>query len=148
VKLIPIRSKDLEKELSDYKFEVSKKDIIQIMDDKIILINKIPFFFYHEKKLVPTLKLLIQKDLLQSVYVDQGAIKFVIKGADIMRPGITAFDSEIKNGDFIVIKDSLHKKPLAVGISLYSSEEISKLKTGIILRNIHFLGDDLWKISL
>ena len=148
MKLITIRSKDLEKELIGYKFEVSKKDLVQVMDDKIILINKIPSFFYHEKKLVPTLKLLIQKDLIPSVYVDQGAIKFVIKGADIMRPGITDFDPEIKKGNFVVIKDSQHKKPLAVGISLSTSEEVSKLKTGIILRNLHFLGDDLWKISL
>ena len=146
MKLLSLRPKNLEKELSDYNFEVSKKDIVQLMDDKIILINKIPSFFYYEKRLVPTLKLLLQKDLLKSVYIDQGAIKFIIKGADVMRPGIINFDPKIKKGDFVAIKDSQHKKPLAVGISLFSSEEMLTTSTGKTIAIIHYLGDSLWKI--
>ncbi len=145
MKLTSLKSKDLAKELISYNFEVSKKDIVQLMDDKIILINKIPSFFYYENKLVPTLKLLIEKDLLKNVYIDSGAIKFIIKGADVMRPGITGFDSGIKKDEPIVIKDSLHKKPLAVGISLYSSEELALLTSGRAIKTIHYLGDSLWK---
>ena len=145
--LVPLKSKDFSKELENYNFEVSKKDVIQLMDKKIILINKVPSFFYFENKLVPTLKLLLQKDLLKQVFIDQGAIKYTINGADVMRPGIVEFDSNIEKNDFVVIKDIQHKKPLAVGISLFSSEELNSLDKGICIKNIHYLGDDIWKIN-
>jgi len=145
--LVPLKSKDFSKELENYNFEVSKKDVIQLMDKKIILINKVPSFFYFENKLVPTLKLQLQKDLLKSVFIDQGAIKYIINGADVMRPGIVEFDSNIEKNDFVVIKDIQHKKPLAVGISLFSSEELNSLDKGICIKNIHYLGDDIWKIN-
>ena len=145
--LVPLKSKDFSKELENYNFEVSKKDIVQLMDKKIILINKVPSFFYFENKLVPTLKLQLQKDLLKSVFIDQGAIKYIINGADVMRPGIVEFDSNIEKNDFVVIKDIQHKKPLAVGISLFSSEELNSLDKGICIKNIHYLGDDIWKIN-
>ena len=146
--LVPLKSKDFSKELENYNFEVSKKDIVQLMDKKIILINKVPSFFYFENKLVPTLKLLLQKDLLKQVFIDQGAIKYIINGADVMRPGIVEFDSNIEKNDFVVIKDIQHKKPLAVGISLFSSEEFKTLFNGRAIKSIHFIGDDLWKISI
>jgi len=146
--LVPLKSKDFSKELENYNFEVSKKDIIQLMDKKIILINKVPSFFYFENKLVPTLKLQLQKDLLKSVFIDQGAIKYIINGADVMRPGIVEFDSNIEKNDFVVIKDIQHKKPLAVGLALFSSEELKTLSLGRAIKSIHFIGDDLWKISI
>ena len=148
--LVPLKSKDFSKELENYNFEVSKKDVIQLMDKKIILINKVPSFFYFENKLVPTLKLLLQKDLLKQVFIDQGAIKYIINGADVMRPGIVEFDSNIEKNDFVVIKDIQHKKPLAVGLALFSSEEFKTLSNGNgrAVKSIHFIGDDLWKISI
>jgi len=146
--LVPLKSKDFSKELENYNFEVSKKDVIQLMDKKIILINKVPSFFYFENKLVPTLKLLLQKDLLKQVFIDQGAIKYIINGADVMRPGIVEFDSNIEKNDFVVIKDIQHKKPLAVGLALFSSEELKTLSLGRAIKSIHFIGDDLWKISI
>jgi len=145
--LVPLKSKDFSKELENYNFEVSKKDVIQLMDKKIILINKVPSFFYFENKLVPTLKLLLQKDLLKQVFIDQGAIKYIINGADVMRPGIVEFDSNIEKNDFVVIKDIQHKKPLAVGLALFSSQELNSLDKGICIKNIHYLGDDIWKLN-
>lgn len=144
--LTPIRPKDLSKELKSYNFPISKKDVIQLLDKKIILINKIPSFFYHENKLVPTLKILLQKDLLKNVYIDPGAVKYLLNGADLMRPGIVSFDPNIQKNDFVSIKDSIHKKPIAVGISLYSSEELGSLTNGKSIILIHYLGDPLWKI--
>jgi len=48
------------------------------------------------------------------VTVDMGAVKFVCKGANIMRPGITKF-SDFEKGEIVcVIEESQHKF-LAVG---------------------------------
>ena len=74
-----------------------------------------------------------------------GAIKFVINGADIMRPGITEIEEGIVKGDFVVIADEKNKNPLAIGIALYDSGEMKKITSGKVVKNIHYVGDEIWK---
>lgn len=81
------------------------------------------------------------------VVVDMGAVVFVVKGADIMAPGIVDADSTIKEGDFVWVCDEKHHKPLAVGIALMTGEAMKKSKTGKAIRNIHYVGDELWMLS-
>ena len=76
-----------------------------------------------------------------------GAVRFVINGADIMRPGITSFDEGIQKNDFVVVVDETHNKPLAVCVSLFSSEELLGVDSGKVLKNIHYVGDKLWNLS-
>lgn len=119
-----------------------KKDKV-IVDDNIVTKNDEPVFFYHDKKLVPTLKLLQQEIFLPKVTVDMGAIRFVISGADIMRPGITQLD-EFKKDSFICIIDETHKKPLAVAYAKDSSDTIKNMESGKVLKNIHYTGDTIY----
>ena len=125
---------------------ISKKDTVEIMDKKYVLVNKIPYLFYHEDKPVPTLKLLLKNNFMKKVTVDMGAIKFVIKGADIMRPGIVEFD-EVNEGDLVSVIDATNKKPLCVGIMQVSSEHMNTNPGGKAIKNIHYIGDEIWKID-
>ncbi len=75
-----------------------------------------------------------------------GAVKFVTSGADIMRPGIVHIDEGITKDDAVAIVDQTHKKPLAVGIALHSSEEMQKVSSGKVVKNIHYVGDWIWKM--
>jgi len=109
-------------------------------------VNRLPMFFQHEELYAPTLKALQEHDLLKRVVVDMGAIKFVVSGADIMRPGITRIDPGIGKGDFVVIVDETHGKPLAVGIAAYSSEEMQASDSGKVIQNIHYVGDHIWSL--
>jgi len=143
MKLTTLRSKDFSKEAN---FSVSKKDVVELMDGKIVLINKKPSFFYHEKKLVPTLKLLQEQEILKKVVVDMGAVKFVVSGADVMRPGIKEVDSGIEKDEAVVVVDENNKKPLAVCIALFNSEEMVSMSSGKVLKSIHHVGDELWKL--
>ena len=147
MKRTQLRSKDISKELEHFKIEISKKDQVELVEDeyKIILINKKPAFFYHQDKAVPTLKFLQENDVLKKITVDMGAVKFVVNGADIMRPGIEEIEAGISKEDFVVIVDKNNKKPLAVGIALYSSEEMKSMNSGKVIKNIHYVGDELWK---
>lgn len=147
MKRIPLRSKDLSKLVENYKFEVSKKDFVEIIDDKIIIINKISSFFYYEDKVVPTLKLLKSHSLLKSVIIDIGAVKFIVNGADLMRPGIKEINQEIKKGDFVSIQDENNKISIAVGIALFDAEEMSKMTSGKAIKIIHYIGDELWEVN-
>ncbi|MCK4927213.1 MAG: RNA-binding protein, partial [Candidatus Aenigmarchaeota archaeon] len=39
-------------------------------------------------------------------------------------------------------------KPLAVGLSLYSSDDMQKLEKGRVMKNIHHVGDVLWTMEI
>ena len=114
-------------------------------DEKVVYLNNEPAFFYYENQLYPTLKYLLKQPILKTITVDMGAVRFVVNGADIMRPGIVAIDANIQKGEAIIIIDQNNKKPLAVGIALFSSEEMQKVSSGKVIKNIHYVGDEIWK---
>lgn len=154
--------KELNEQLKENNLSIqfSKKDHAELLENpdskqyqKIILINKQPSFFYYKNNnqeiLIPTLKLLqTHPSLLKTITIDMNAIKFIINGADIMRPGITTIDDNIQPSQSICIIDQTHKKPLAIGISLHSTEQLRLLTTGKVIKNIHFVGDELWKLEI
>ena len=143
-----IKPKDIEDELRHYSIELSKKDHVELLDNKVIFVNHKPLFFYHEGKLVPTLHNIIKHpSLLKQIVVDMGAVRFVVSGADIMRPGIVEIEAGISAGDFVVVVDMQHKKPLAVGIVLYGSAEMQEMKIGKVIKNVHYVGDTVWKVG-
>lgn len=147
MKRTQLRSKDISKEVEPYNLTISKKDQVELVEDtyKIILLNKKPAFFYYQEKIVPTLKLLQENNVLKKVTVDMGAVKFVINGADIMRPGIVEIEEGISKEDFVSVVDKNNKKPLAVGIALFSGEEMKNMASGKAIKNIHYVGDELWR---
>ena len=139
-----LKAKDVNKELG---LELSKKDQCVLKEDKykILYINNIPSFFYYNDKPIPTLKYLQTHERLKKIIVDMGAVKFVVNGADIMRPGIVEIEEGINKDDFLVIVDKNNKKPLAVGIAQMGSEDMQKASSGKVIINIHYVGDDIWK---
>jgi PUA-domain protein len=147
MKLTQLRSKDVSKLVEHLDVSLHKKDSVQLQENgqKTILVNKKPAFFYYEDNIVPTLQFLQEHIVLKKVTVDMGAIKFMINGADIMRPGITKIEEGIRKDNFIVIIDENNEKPLAVGIALYDGNEMEKLTSGKVIKNIHYIGDEIWK---
>ena len=150
MKRIQLRSKDISKEVESYGIEISKKDQAELVEDKykIILINKKPAFFYYEGKPVPTLKFLQENNVLKKITVDMGAVKFVVNGADVMRPGIVEIEAGIAKDEFVTVIDKNNHKPLAVGIALYSSAEMQAMTSGKVIKNIHYVGDELWRMEV
>ena len=145
MKRATIRSKDAEEFIKQYTFEISKKDTVEIIDDKLMLINKAPAFFKYAGQWIPTLKLVAQKQILKTIVVDMGAIKFVINGADIMRPGILDIPQDLQKDECVCIVDANNKKPIAVGLALLDGKAMQETKTGKVIKNIHYVGDEIWK---
>ena len=79
--------------------------------------------------------------------VDAGAIKPIINGADVMRPGIRELVGEFGRGDVVLVSDE-KGRVIAVTVALFSKAEILQMQRGKVLLNIHHLGDKLWQISL
>ena len=144
-----LKSKEANKILSIYVLALTKKDQVELLENefKVIIINQAPAFFYYQDFWVPTLKYLQNHNLLKRITVDMGAVKFVVNGADIMRPGIVEIEDEIKKEDFIVIVDQNNQKPLAVGIALLNSEEMQNTTSGKVIKNVHYVGDELWGLN-
>ena len=78
------------------------------------------------------------------VKVDMGAIKFVCKGANVMRPGITKF-SDFESGEIVCVIEESQNKFLAVGKAEMSSEEAKNANKGEVIKNMHYISDDFWE---
>jgi PUA-domain protein len=77
------------------------------------------------------------------VVVDSGAVRFIVNGADVMKPGIVSADPEIAAGDLVVVVEERHKKPLAVGRALIPGTEMKG--EGKAIKSLHHVGDQVWK---
>ena len=79
-----------------------------------------------------------------NVEVDMGAVKFMCKGANLMRPGIKKF-TEFEKGKLVCIVEETHHKFLAVGKAMVSSLELEKMEKGEVIQNIHYISDKFWE---
>ena len=79
-----------------------------------------------------------------NVTVDMGAVKFMCKGANLMRPGIKKFTEFEKDKLVCIIEESQHKF-LAVGKAMVSSSELEEMEKGEVIKNMHYISDDFWE---
>lgn len=115
---------------------------------RVLLLDDTILFFEYDGMIIPTIHALLDgKVKLPQVTVDMGAIKYVVNGADIMRPGITKIDDGIKAGSIVAIVDERHGKPLAIGISKLNTEDMRLAESGKVIQSIHYVNDPLWDFS-
>ena len=115
--------------------------------NKKYLLNKAQniTFFSFENMYLPTLKFIREHSELEfpSVQVDEGAVKFVINGADIFSQGIVKCLEDFSENAIVTIinpQDSV----LSLGKSLFSSKDLLDAKGKSII-NLHYLGDNIWE---
>jgi PUA domain protein len=114
-------------------------------NNKLYLINKVPTLIKTNEDIFLTLMAGVLLNRLPRVTVDMGAIPHICNGADIMLPGIVSVNGNFNSGAIVVIADEKYGKFIAVGKALISSDEIKSVKSGRIIKNIHFIGDDVWE---
>lgn len=144
--------KEIKKELGDYETLINNKDKVELLEvdpNNFILVNGQPNIIIINDKPYPTLKAILNNDLeTKNVTVDMGAVKFMTNGADVMSPGITEADENIKPGDVVIIVDETHKKPLAIGTSLITGEEMVENDKGKAIETLHYVGDHIWEFEI
>ena len=142
-----LSNKDLRELSSQTDFDFKNYKVVNIgeIDGKfqVVLCDGRALFFLKEGKWVKTLAL---ADTLPSAYVDKGAIKFMVGGADVMRPGLRKTDSFSKD-DVIVVREEEHNTPLCIGRALFLSEEMPKQEKGKVIKSLHHTGDEIWKLT-
>jgi len=84
--------------------------------------------------------------LFPSAVVDEGAIKFLLNGADVMRPGIRKLDDWGEAGRMVVVREEKKGRAIAVGPSTVPSAEAQGMSKGTCVRNVHHVGDRYWNL--
>ncbi|KAL0224885.1 hypothetical protein RCL1_002797 [Eukaryota sp. TZLM3-RCL] len=121
----------------------------------IIFVDGFPSFFNtrdpKDTPHFPTLRLLHRFPImLPRMQVDEGAIKFALKGADMMAPGLTspggAMD-EVQSNQVVAVTAEGKQHALIVGLTKQSTQEIRSNNSGIAVQTVHFVADGLWQIE-
>jgi len=110
----------------------------------IYLVNGMPLLAKIGENVFPTLAFNEFLALTPKVVVDMGAVPYVCNGANIMAPGIVHFEGEFAKGDYVIIVDEKHRKPIAIGETIYDTNTAKRVSQGIVVRNVHFVGDGIW----
>lgn len=111
---------------------------------EIFLVNDKPLLFRIEGKILPTLVFNEFSASMSKAVVDMGAVPYVCNGAGVMAPGIVRFEGEFEKGDFVFVVDEKHGKAIAVGEAVYDVDAADKVTEGVVVKNIHFVGDKIW----
>ncbi|KAK1443615.1 MCT-1/Tma20 like protein [Babesia gibsoni] len=89
-------------------------------------------------------------NMLPTMQVDKGALKFILRGSNVMCPGLTseggAMD-EVESGVVVKILVDGREHACAVGVTTMSTAEIREKNKDVCIENMHFLNDGIWKFG-
>ncbi|MFO7966050.1 MAG: PUA domain-containing protein [Archaeoglobaceae archaeon] len=119
-------------------------DRVKVDGYVVIMVDQEPIIIEHDNRYYFTVYgALKYKPPQWKVMVDQGAMSFVMNGADVMKPGIVEADDNIKQDDFVYITVEGKDTPIAIGIALVDAKEMKQGK-GKAIKNLHHLKDKVW----
>ena len=116
----------------------------QILNDAQIITGEGLKILKIENDYLPFLSETAILEKFPNVEVDMGAVKFMCKGANLMRPGIKKF-TEFEKDKLVCIAEETHHKFLAVGKSVVSSSELENMEKGEVIQNLHYISDKFWE---
>ena len=148
--------RELNKDNSFLRLNISfnKGEELYIVSDKsypdMIIKDRKAILFKDEKdEWIPSLYLITNNknayEVLPKVAVNDGAVKFILNGANIMRPGIVDWTDFSK--DDVVLVLNKNKGILAVGSAVISSEDMRSLSRGVVVNNLHHVNDNIFKFT-
>ena len=143
-------SSDILKDItSRWKMDIPKTKnlkVHQITDDAQLIIGDGFKALKVDDEYIPFLSETEILEKFPHVMVDMGAVRFMCKGANVMRPGIKNF-TEFQKGDIVCIIEESQHKFLAIGKSIVDSTEMNGMKKGEVLKNLHYISDKFWEIG-
>lgn len=124
--------------------KIKNVKVHQILDDAQIITGDGIKILKVDDDYLPFLTEIEMLKRFPAVTVDMGAVKFMCKGANLMRPGIKEF-TEFKKDNLVCIVEESQHKFLAVGKAMVDSSELESMKKGEIIENIHYISDRFWE---
>ena len=124
--------------------KIKNLKVHQISNEAQIIIGNGIKILKTDEEYLPFLTEIEMLKKFPNVMVDVGAIKFMCKGANLMRPGIKKF-TEFEKDQLVCIIEESHHKFLAVGKAIVSSNELENMEKGEIIKNMHYISDKFWE---
>ncbi|NVM53625.1 MAG: phosphoadenosine phosphosulfate reductase family protein [Candidatus Helarchaeota archaeon] len=127
-----------------------------IPSDKIVLLNKAPYYDRMDEiildgfvlgnirfnpavlrwEFIPKIegaRRLAKLTLKKWLQVDDGAIDYIARGANVLAPGIIDYDRNFEVGDNLIILTS-KKQVIATGPTKYSASQLNSVKRGMVVK--------------
>lgn len=127
---------------------LSKSSQVEILepreDTKFVVIDANFIFIEEGKDFIPFLGSAAVTRILPALTVDEGAIKYVLNGANIMRSGVRSFEEWGEAGKVLAVKEEKKGRTIAVGKGMVGSTEMSIMQKGPCVKNLHYVGDKFW----
>jgi len=115
------------------------------LDLDFLIVNGRVAYLVEDDVAFPSLRTLLSKVLdTRWVEVDEGAVRFLANGADVMAPGVCGADPAVVEGDWVYVRDVKHKKPLVVGKALMSGLDMTIADKGKAIKTVHYVSDSIW----
>lgn len=106
-----------------------------------------PMLVEVEGSLIPSIKLAEEAGYPRLV-VDMGAVPHIVRGADVMAPGVREAPDVMEPGVVLAVADERYGRVLAVGVALMSRREVLEVRRGKALKVLHRVGDEAWRLGL
>ena len=126
--------------------KIKNLKVHQISNDAQIIVGEGIKILKINDEYVPFLSETQMLEKFPYVMVDMGAVKFMCKGANVMRPGIKKY-SEFQKDSIVCVIEESHHKFLAIGKTLVSSQELENMEKGEVIKNLHYISDKFWEIG-
>jgi len=127
-----------------------------IPSDKIVLLNKAPYYDRMDEIIVdgfvlgnilfnpaslkwefnPKIEGARRLAKLKSkkwIQIDDGAIEYIVKGANVLAPGVVNLDPDFEAGDYLIVLTSKNQA-IATGPAKYSGKEACTLQKGMLVK--------------
>lgn len=114
--------------------------------------GEIVFFQQRDGPWIPSIRLIHKyPDMLPTMQVDKGALKFILRGSNIMCPGLTSAGGRMDDVDVGTVVKILvdgREHACAVGVTTMSTTEIREKNKDVCIENMHYLNDGIWKYGI
>ncbi len=115
--------------------------------DFLIIEGRVAFLMIDEVAF-PSLRTILDRGMdVRWAEVDEGAVRFLANGADVMAPGVTGADPSLGEGDWVYVRDGRHRRPLVVGRALMSGPDMVVADKGKAVETLHYVGDRIWEFE-
>ena len=154
VKSLELR-KDVDKAIVDLLREAESVKLVSEGRYEVIVADSLPLLFKGPRysEYAPTLFIVNYMyakgiKLIPMVVVDEGAVDPLMRGADVMIPGIRRVLTPFSVGNFVAVLEPSERYAIVVGYALIDSSTIAPGVRGKGLRNLTWLNDDLWRLCM
>lgn len=144
--LLERAKRDLPGLFTDGSMGLGSWEVAKLRDAKVFIKDGVPLLIETEGRLIPS-TYAAEACKYPRVIVDSGAVRPIVRGADVMAPGIREVEGPMEVGDVMAVAEEGVGRVIAVGVALMSKGEVFEVRKGKALKVLHRVGDEAWRLG-